>query len=70
MLRVFFLLVAYLTDYRAVADALHSGVTLGLANAVLLGFAGAWLVVRGWRMSRGQRDRDVAAPGTLPETRE
>lgn len=63
MLRFFFFVMAYLTDYRAAADALRSGVTLGLADAALLCLVGAWLAVRGWRMSRGRQDRDVPAPG-------
>ena len=70
MLRFFFFVMAYLTDYRAAADALRSGVTLGLADAALLCLVGAWLAVRGLRMSRGQQDSKAAAPATASKALE
>lgn len=59
MLRFFFFVMAYLTDYRSVAEALRSGATLGLANAAMLCFIGAWLALRGWRTSGNHQGRDV-----------
>ncbi|HYL65159.1 MAG TPA: hypothetical protein VE077_21300 [Candidatus Methylomirabilis sp.] len=48
MLRVFFFVVAYLTDYRAAAEAMHGGLTLGLVNAAVVCLIAGSLAVRGW----------------------
>lgn len=55
MLRLLFFVMMYLTDYRAAAEALHGGLTMGLVNAAVVSLAGGWLGIRAWRMKRAAR---------------
>jgi len=52
MLHTFFFLLSFVTDYRAVADALNGSAGLGLVNAGMLGVVGIAAAYRNWRANR------------------
>jgi hypothetical protein len=54
MLRVLFLLVTILSDYRAVADMLESGFHFALINTGLLLMLGSFQVIRRFVPSRNR----------------
>ena len=55
MLHLFFFVMTYLTDYRAVAEVAHSGFALGLVNAALICVVCPCVVVRRWPGRARQR---------------
>ena len=52
MLHTLFFLFSLVTDSRLVADTLHDGTLLGLANAAVVGLAAAGVLLRNWLANR------------------
>lgn len=59
MLHTFFFVVSFVTDYRAVADAVQWSAGLGLVNAGTLAVVGIVAVYRNWRANRRGRERGM-----------
>ena len=54
MLRVFFFVFSFITDYPLVAEIVRGSSTLGLANAAVLSFVGGCAAIRGWLVKRNR----------------
>ena len=61
MLRLFFFVMTYLTDYRGTAEFMRGGFTLGLINAGVASVMIVGSVLRRWRARRSGLGADVRA---------
>jgi hypothetical protein len=48
MLRLFFFVMTYVTDYRAISDGMRASAAFGLMNAAAFFGVGMWIWIRRW----------------------